>query len=74
MQYNAVLYVCIYLCTPTLVGVLLAFKGGREVKLFTFALLAILLGMKHGVDGDHVAAIADMVGSEEKNGNKFRSE
>ncbi|MDF2904573.1 MAG: hypothetical protein K0S25_2211, partial [Bacillus sp. (in: firmicutes)] len=36
------------------------------MKLFTFALLAILLGMKHGVDGDHVAAIADMVGSEEK--------
>ncbi len=36
------------------------------MKIFTFALLAILLGMKHGVDGDHVAAIADMVGSEDK--------
>ncbi len=37
-----------------------------NLELFTFALLAILLGMRHGIDGDHVAAIADMVGSEQK--------
>ncbi|PLR80379.1 High-affinity nickel-transporter [Bacillus canaveralius] len=36
------------------------------MELITFALLAILIGMRHGMDGDHVAAIADMVGSEEQ--------
>jgi high-affinity nickel-transport protein len=36
------------------------------MEFLTFALLAILIGMRHGLDGDHVAAIADMVGSEEK--------
>jgi high-affinity nickel permease len=34
------------------------------MELLTFALLAILIGMRHGLDSDHVAAIADMVGSE----------
>jgi high-affinity nickel permease len=32
--------------------------------LLTFSLLAVLIGMRHGMDGDHVAAIADLVGSE----------
>lgn len=36
------------------------------MEFITFALLAILIGMRHGMDGDHVAAIADMVGSEER--------
>ncbi|MFX3623845.1 MAG: High-affinity nickel-transporter [Ectobacillus sp.] len=36
------------------------------MELMMFALLAILVGMRHGLDGDHVAAIADMVGSEER--------
>jgi high-affinity nickel permease len=36
------------------------------MELITFALLAILIGMRHGMDGDHVAAIADMVGGEEQ--------
>ncbi|MDQ0201165.1 hypothetical protein [Neobacillus ginsengisoli] len=34
--------------------------------LITFAILAVLIGMRHGMDGDHVAAIADMVGSEQQ--------
>lgn len=34
------------------------------MEFITFALLAILIGMRHGMDGDHVAAIADMVGTE----------
>jgi high-affinity nickel permease len=34
------------------------------LELISFALLAILIGMRHGMDSDHVAAIADMVGSE----------
>jgi high-affinity nickel permease len=36
------------------------------MELVMFGLLAILIGMKHGIDGDHVAAIADMVGSEKE--------
>jgi high-affinity nickel-transport protein len=36
------------------------------MELITFAFLAILIGMRHGMDGDHVAAIADMVGSEKQ--------
>ncbi|MGG1575192.1 High-affinity nickel-transporter [Fictibacillus sp. NRS-1165] len=36
------------------------------MELITFAMLAIFIGMRHGLDGDHVAAIADMVGSEKK--------
>jgi high-affinity nickel permease len=36
------------------------------VELVTFAFLAILIGVRHGLDSDHVAAIADMVGSEGK--------
>ncbi|MFC3883952.1 High-affinity nickel-transporter [Bacillus songklensis] len=38
------------------------------MEWLSFALLAILIGMRHGMDSDHVAAIADMVGSE--NGKK----
>lgn len=38
------------------------------VELLSFAILAIFIGMRHGMDSDHVAAIADMVGSE--NGKK----
>lgn len=34
------------------------------MEFVVFALLAIFIGMRHGMDGDHVAAIADMVGSE----------
>lgn len=34
--------------------------------IVTYSLLAILIGMRHGMDGDHVAALADMVGSEKK--------
>ncbi|PLT33175.1 High-affinity nickel-transporter [Bacillus sp. V5-8f] len=34
--------------------------------LITFAFLAVMIGMRHGIDGDHVAAIADMVGSEKQ--------
>ncbi len=30
----------------------------------SYVMLAIFLGMRHGMDSDHVAAIADMVGSE----------
>nr|WP_263327899.1 High-affinity nickel-transporter [Neobacillus sp. Marseille-Q6967] len=36
------------------------------MELMTFALLAVMIGMRHGIDGDHVAAIADMVGSEQQ--------
>jgi high-affinity nickel permease len=36
------------------------------MELLTFAFLAILIGMRHGLDSDHVAAIADMVGSENR--------
>lgn len=36
------------------------------MELMTFAVLAIFIGMRHGLDGDHVAAIADMVGSERR--------
>ncbi|WP_408010301.1 High-affinity nickel-transporter [Pseudalkalibacillus sp. A8] len=36
------------------------------MELITFAGLAILIGIRHGLDSDHVAAIADMVGSEGK--------
>lgn len=34
------------------------------MEFMTYAMLAIFLGMRHGMDSDHVAAIADMVGSE----------
>jgi high-affinity nickel permease len=37
-----------------------------SLEFITFAFLAILIGMRHGMDGDHVAAIADMVGSEDR--------
>ncbi|WP_035098851.1 nickel transporter [Anoxybacteroides tepidamans] len=30
----------------------------------TYVMMAVFLGMRHGMDSDHVAAIADMVGSE----------
>lgn len=36
------------------------------LELLSFAMLAILIGIKHGFDADHVAAIADMVGAEQK--------
>jgi high-affinity nickel-transport protein len=36
------------------------------VELLTFSFLAILIGMRHGMDGDHIAAIADMIGREKK--------
>lgn len=36
------------------------------MEFIMFALLAVFIGMRHGIDGDHVAAIADMVGSEER--------
>ncbi|SEB13651.1 high-affinity nickel-transport protein [Thalassobacillus cyri] len=36
------------------------------MEIITFALLAVLIGMRHGMDGDHIAAIADMVGTESK--------
>lgn len=34
------------------------------MEIITFALLAVLIGIRHGMDSDHVAAIADMVGTE----------
>lgn len=34
------------------------------MELMTFAFLSILIGIRHGLDSDHVAAIADMIGSE----------
>ncbi|WP_026582455.1 HoxN/HupN/NixA family nickel/cobalt transporter [Bacillus sp. J33] len=34
------------------------------MELVSFALLSILIGIRHGLDSDHVAAIADMIGSE----------
>jgi high-affinity nickel permease len=36
------------------------------MEIITYSLLAILIGMRHGMDGDHVAAIADMLGSEKQ--------
>ncbi|MGS2777599.1 HoxN/HupN/NixA family nickel/cobalt transporter [Robertmurraya sp. GLU-23] len=36
------------------------------MEFIMFALLAVFIGMRHGIDGDHVAAIADMVGSEQR--------
>jgi high-affinity nickel permease len=36
------------------------------MEFIMFALLAVFIGMRHGMDGDHVAAIADMVGSEQR--------
>ncbi|MGM0873762.1 MAG: High-affinity nickel-transporter [Bacillota bacterium] len=36
------------------------------MELFTFSLLAILIGMRHGMDGDHIAALADMIGREKQ--------
>lgn len=36
------------------------------MEFIMFAFLAIFIGMRHGMDGDHVAAIADMVGSEQR--------
>ncbi|WP_227935515.1 HoxN/HupN/NixA family nickel/cobalt transporter [Alkalihalobacillus deserti] len=34
------------------------------MELLTFGLLAILIGIRHGMDADHVAALADMIGTE----------
>jgi high-affinity nickel permease len=34
------------------------------MEIVTFSLLAVLFGIRHGMDADHIAAIADMVGSE----------
>ncbi|WP_028403312.1 hypothetical protein [Ectobacillus panaciterrae] len=39
------------------------------MELITFVLLAILIGMRHGMASDHVAAIADIAGSEERKRN-----
>lgn len=36
------------------------------MELLTFSLLAILIGMRHGMDGDHIAALADMIGREKQ--------
>lgn len=36
------------------------------MEFIMFALLAVFIGIRHGIDGDHVAAIADMVGSEQR--------
>lgn len=33
-------------------------------ELFSVSLFAVLIGFRHGMDSDHIAAIADMVGSE----------
>jgi high-affinity nickel permease len=34
------------------------------MEIVTFSFLAILFGVRHGMDADHIAAIADMVGTE----------
>lgn len=34
------------------------------MEMVTFSFLAILFGVRHGMDADHIAAIADMVGTE----------
>jgi high-affinity nickel permease len=34
------------------------------LEVVTFSFLAILFGVRHGMDADHIAAIADMVGTE----------
>jgi high-affinity nickel permease len=36
------------------------------MEFFSFSLLAVLIGARHGIDADHVAAIADMVGTENR--------
>lgn len=42
------------------------------VELFSFTLFAVLLGFRHGIDSDHVAAIADMVGAESQRNKQLR--
>lgn len=36
------------------------------MEFLSFSIFALLIGIRHGLDGDHVAAIANMVGSEKK--------
>jgi high-affinity nickel permease len=36
------------------------------IDLLSFTVFAILVGFRHGMDSDHVAAIADMVGAERR--------
>jgi high-affinity nickel-transport protein len=37
-----------------------------RLELLSFSLLAVLIGMRHGMDGDHIAALADMIGREKQ--------
>jgi high-affinity nickel permease len=42
------------------------------VEIVTFSFLAILFGVRHGMDADHIAAIADMVGAENERKRQVR--
>lgn len=41
-------------------------------ELVSFSLFAILIGFRHGMDSDHIAAIADMVGAEHQRNRQLR--
>lgn len=42
------------------------------IELVSFSLFAILIGFRHGMDSDHIAAIADMVGAENQRNRQLR--
>lgn len=42
------------------------------MEVFTFSFLAISLGVRHGMDADHLAAIADMIGAEKQKQRQVR--
>lgn len=42
------------------------------MEIVTFSFLAILFGVRHGMDADHIAAIADMVGAENERKRQVR--
>ncbi|MBI3366759.1 High-affinity nickel-transporter, partial [Candidatus Roizmanbacteria bacterium] len=40
-------------------------------NFFSVIVLALLLGLRHGIDWDHIAAITDIVGSEDDRKKSF---
>lgn len=42
------------------------------LEMLSFTFFAVLIGFRHGMDSDHVAAIADMVGAEQQRSRQIR--
>ncbi|WP_047150406.1 hypothetical protein [Aneurinibacillus tyrosinisolvens] len=43
------------------------------IEWISFSLFAVLIGFRHGMDSDHIAAIVDMVGTDDKNKKTWKA-